>query len=109
MQRTDQGITLSKNANYTQPSTSGNAITAWLYPEDSYHAMTSGTDVTVGTPTGVAADTDLFLQIDTLTGITLTKRIERFALHVVDDSGNQLIPNRALGDAVFIDLQKVPS
>lgn len=109
MQRTNQGVTLSKNAAYTQPSTSGNEITAWLFAEDDYESMTSGIDVTVGTPTGAVADTDVVFEIDTLTGITLTGRTQRFALHVVDDAGNQLIPNRATADVVFLVLQKVPA
>ena len=109
MQRTAQTITLTKNSEYTQDSTDGNLITAYLYDEDSYQSMTGGIDVTVGAPTGAATNTDITLTIDTLTGITLTGRTERWALHVVDDSGNQLVPNKATGDVVFLLLQKVPA
>ncbi len=109
VQRTNQGITLTKNSAFTQASTDGNAITAYLYDEDSFETMTGGVDVTVGTPTGAAQDTDIVFQIDTATGITLSKRTERWALHVVDDTGEQLVPNKATGDIVFLLLQKAPA
>ena len=109
VQRTNQAITLTKNSAFTQASTNGNAITAYLYDEDSFETMTGGVDVTVGTPTGAAQDTDISFEIDTATGITLSKRTERWALHVVDDTGEQLVPNKATGDIVFLLLQKAPA
>lgn len=109
IQRTAQGITLSKNSAYTQASTAGNTITAYLYDEDSFEAMTGGIDVTVGSPEGAAADTDISFEIDTATGITLTGRAQRFALYVVDDAGNQLVPNKATGEVLFLELQKAPA
>lgn len=109
VQRTNQGITLTKNSAFTQTSTDGNDITAYLYDEDSFETMTGGVDVTVGTPTGAAQDTDIVFEIDTATGITLSKRTERWALHVVDDTGEQLVPNKATGDIVFLLLQKAPA
>jgi hypothetical protein len=109
VQRTDQAITLSKNSEFTQASTDGRSLTAYLYDEDSFGTMTGGVDVTVGSPVGAAQDTDVVLEIDTLTGVTLSNRTERWALYIVDDSGEQLIPNKATGDVVFLLLQKVPS
>lgn len=109
VQRTNQAITLTKNSAFTQASTNGNAITAYLYDEDSFETMTGGIDVTVGSPTGAAQDTDISFEIDTATGITLSKRTERWALHVVDDTGEQLVPNKATGDIVFLLLQKAPA
>jgi hypothetical protein len=109
VQSTNQAITLTKNSEYTQSSTAGRTITAYLYDEDSFQSMTGGVNVTVGSPTGQVADTDVVIQIDTLTGITLSKRTERWALHIIDDSGAQLVPNKVTGDVVFLLLQKVPS
>ena len=109
VQRTNQASTLTKNSAFTQASTNGNAITAYLYDEDSFETMTGGVNVTVGSPTGAAADTDISFEIDTATGITLNKRTERWALHVVDDTGEQLVPNKATGDIVFLLLQKAPA
>jgi len=109
VQRTNQGITLTKNSAFTQTSTDGNAITAYLYDEDSFETMTGGIDVTVGSPAGAAANTDISFEIDTATGITLNKRTERWALHVVDSNGEQLVPNKATGDIVFLLLQKAPA
>ena len=109
VQRTNQAITLTKNSAFTQASTSGNAITAYLYDEDSFETMTGGVNVTVGSPAGAGQDTDISFEIDTATGITLNKRTERWALHVVDDTGEQLVPNKATGDIVFLLLQKAPA
>lgn len=109
MQSTSQVITLSKNSEYTQTSTDGRTLTAYLYDEDSFQSMTGGVDVTVGVQSGQPADTDITLTIDTLTGITLSGRTERWALHVVDSNGEQLVPNKVTGDTVFLLLQKVPA
>ena len=109
VQSTNQAITLTKNSEYTQSSTAGRTITAYLYDEDSFQSMTGGINVTVGSPSGQAENTDVTIEIDTLTNVTLSKRTERWALHVVDDSGEQLVPNKVTGDTVFLLLQKVPS
>lgn len=91
-QRTDQQVTFTKNPDYTQDSTDGNALTAYLYNEaNADPILASGTDVTVGSPTGEAADTDITLVVDTLTGITLTQATW-FEFVVKDDSGNVLCP-----------------
>lgn len=109
VQRTNQAITLTKNSAFTQTSTDGNQLTAYLYDEDSFESMTGGVNVTVGSPLGAAANTDISFEIDTATGITLSKRTERWALHVVDSTGEQLVPNKATGDVVFLLLQKTPA
>jgi len=109
IQRTSQGITLSKNSAFTQASTSGNTIRAYLFAEDDFNTMTGGIDVTVGAPEGAAENTDISFEIDTATGITLTERTQRFAFYVVDSAGNQLVPNAATGDVVFLELQKPPA
>lgn len=91
-QRTDQQVTITKNPNYTQDSTDGNSLTAYLYDEATAEPLlTGGIDVTVGTPTGEAADTDITFFVDTLTGITLTE--DKWHEFVVkDDAGNVLVP-----------------
>lgn len=109
VQRTNQAITLTKNSAFTQTSTDGNQLTAYLYDEDSFESMTGGVNVTVGSPLGAAANTDISFEIDTATGITLSRRTERWALHVVDSTGEQLVPNKATGDVVFLLLQKTPA
>ena len=109
VQRTNQAITLTKNSAFTQTSTDGNELTAYLYDEDSFESMTGGVNVTVGSPLGAAANTDISFEIDTATGITLSRRTERWALHVVDSTGEQLVPNKATGDVVFLLLQKTPA
>lgn len=108
-QRTDQQITLTKNANWTQDSTDGNALTAYLYSEDSADPVqTGGIDVTVGSPTGSAADTDITFLIDTLTGITLAADTW-FEFMVKDNAGNVLVPNAVTADRVMFYLRKQPS
>lgn len=109
IQRTAQGIVLKKNAAFTQPSTEGNTITAYLLDEGSHEGMSGAINVTVGTPTGSAENENVAFEIDTLTGIALTGRIQRFAFYVVDSAGNQLVPNKATGDKVILILQKNPS
>lgn len=91
-QRTDQQVTITKNPAYTQYSTDGNALTAYLFDEaTSKPILDGGIDVTVGTPTGEAEDTDITFLVDTLTGITLTAD-KWFEFVVKDDAGNVLIP-----------------
>ena len=109
VQRTNQAITLTKSSAFTQTSTDGNQLTAYLYDEDSFESMTGGVNVTVGSPVGAAANTDISFEIDTATGITLSRRTERWALHIVDSTGEQLVPNKATGDVVFLLLQKTPA
>lgn len=107
-QRTDQVLTISKNANYTQASTSGDAITAWLYPEANWPDLTSGVDVTSGSPTGSAADTDIVLTLDTSTGITLTAPTW-YVLVVDTDAGDVLLPNRVTADLILVHLHPAPA
>ena len=108
-QRIDQGLTFTKNANHTMASTSGNAITVLLYDEATADPLlTSGIDVTSGTPTGALANTQIDLVLDTLTGITLTKTTW-YEVYVKDDAGNVLLPNGVTSDKVFILLVPQPS
>jgi hypothetical protein len=108
-QRVDQGLTFTKNTNHTMASTSGNALTVLLYTEaNSKPILTSGTDVTSGSPTGAAADTTINIVIDTLTGITLTEDTW-FQIVVKDDAGNVLLPNAITANEVYIRLRKQPA
>lgn len=106
-QSTSKTITLSKNADYTQDSTSGLALTAYLVDEDSADTGSGAVNVTVGSPTGSAADTDVTFQIDTSTGITITAR-KWMELIVVDENGRNLIPNKVTGRRVMLELVPQP-
>ncbi len=45
VQRTNQGITLTKNSAFTQDSTAGNDITAYHKDEESFESMTGGVNL----------------------------------------------------------------
>ena len=107
-QRTDQGLTFTKNPNYTMDSTDGQALTTYLYNEATSDTYTSGTDVTVGSPTGEAQDTTIAIVIDTLTGITLTKPTW-FEVVTKAADGTVIIPNAITADKIMILLYPQPS
>lgn len=107
-QSTSKTITLSKNAGYTQDSTDGLALTAYLVDEDSMDTGSGAVDVTVGSPVGAAANTDVTFQINTLTGITLTGR-KWMELIVVDENGRNLVPNKVTGRRVMLELVPQPA
>lgn len=108
-QRVDQGLTFTKNPNFTMPSTNGNALTAYLYTEaNSKPILASGVNITSGSPTGEAADTTIAMVLDTLTGITLTGDTW-YELVVKDNAGNVLLPNAITADQVMILLRKQPA
>lgn len=102
-QRDSLIVTLSKNAKYTQPSSDGLLLTAWLIAENG-----TATDVTVGTPTGVAADTNVTVEIDVLTGITITGPTW-YSLVIVDEDGRNLLPNGVMQGDFLIELYPQPS
>lgn len=108
-QRTDQEITITKNPAYTQYSTDGNTLTAFLFDEATSEPLLSGgIDVTVGTPTGEAEDTDITFFVDTLTGITLTED-KRYEFVVKDDAGNVLVPPANGPERFMVLLRAQPS
>lgn len=108
-QRVDQGLTFTKNPNFTMPSTNGNALTAYLYTEaNAKPVLASGVNVTSGSPTGEPADTTIAMVLNTLTGITLAEDTV-YELVVKDSAGNVLLPNAITADRVLITLRKQPA
>jgi hypothetical protein len=108
-QRVDQGLTFTKNASYTMASTSGLAITAFLYSEaNASPILVSGIAVIDGSPTGNGEDVTIAITLDTLTGITLTEDTW-FELVAKASDGTVYIPNAITADRVMILLRKQPA
>jgi len=105
-QRTDQGLTFTKNASYTMDSTDGLAITAFLYTEaNASPILASGVAVISGSPTGAAADTTINITLDTLTGITLAADTW-YEMIVKASDGTVLLPNAVTADKIMVYLRK---
>lgn len=107
-QRNSVTVLLSKNDLYTQPSTEGLELTAWLVPEAYADTGLGAINVTKGSPTGEPENTDIVFEIDVLTGIQIDDR-KWFELILVNEEGVNMIPNKVTGKRVMLELVPQPS